>query len=223
MNPSKSELLSILCLSPSWIDETLGIARVTRALITDLISGHDKLKIHCAVIGEKESLSEQDLEDATKLNVSLVGACLPRGVHPNQAVPEISWLDLQTASYYRHLTKIGKVDFIIGHIPYLANGALNIRDLLLEKGQSPKVVLIAHSLPKTEKGVVDESLLTEWLNAAGLVLSVDCEIADKIGKYLEKLDKAQPPNKAYLPGNSMDLQALVCNFLNNTHYHIIVS
>ncbi len=210
MNGNKSEPLSILFLSPSWIDESLGIARVTRSLVTDLTSGHDKIKIHCAVIGEKGSLSAQDLEDASKLNVSLVGACLPRGVQSSQVVPEISWLDLQTASYYRHLTKIGKLDFIVGHIPHLANGALNIKDLFLEKGQSPKVVLIAHSLPQTGKSVVDESLLLEWLDAASLVLSVNSEIADKMEEYLQKFDKAQPPNKVYLPGTSLDFQALVC-------------
>ena len=98
-------------------------------------------------------------------------------------------------------------DFIIGHIPYLSNGCLNLRDMSreLHEGNSSKVILVAHALPLTDEGDVDEECLTEWLREADIVLSVGNNIFMKVESCLKSFDdEDKVDHKLYLPGFPLD-------------------
>ncbi len=199
---SPSAKLSILLLSPSWQEEDKhGVVEFTKSLASGLHAmdeSGENMGVTCAVVQEEGNITKEERMEAKKFNVKLAGARVLSSMR-RKSVPKVSWLDTYSGAYYRHLTKAEPVDFIVGHIPYLADGAFNLQELCKEQGHSPQVVLIMHARPKTATGEVDESLLMEWLKGSDLILSIGQEIRTKTDEYLEKMDpKCKPQHDVYV-------------------------
>ena len=162
-----------------------------------------KIKITCAVVEEEKKVKDDEREDAEKYKVKLQGAKQPRG--PKEK-PNIKWLDSSAGTYYPDLVRKGTYDFIIGHIPYLANGPLNIRDLYAESEDKPKVILMIHDLPRTADGETDEDTLLEWLSEADVVFSVGKEMEAEIISSIASLPPEEKPvHKLYIPSYPIEL------------------
>ena len=166
--------ISVLLLATKWQFDTYGLSTVNKSLVNNLRvvdPEAKKIKITCAVVEEDRVIKKDQIEDAEKYKVELRGAKQPRG--PNKK-PNVEWLDSNASTYY--LDSIGEksYDFIIGHVPYLANGPLNIRDFLQKffTESKPEVILMIHNLPKTLDGDTDEESLLEWLSEADVIFSV---------------------------------------------------
>ncbi len=138
--------LAVVFMSPHWQCDGYGIATVTRSLINDLHNvdpdGH-YINSTCIVLEEESKISQKDREAAEKYNVTLAGAKLP---FDEEEDPNISWMNRYTVAYYRHVSNANHIDFIIGHVPFLASGPFNIREFCKEQGYSPQIVLVVHSL-----------------------------------------------------------------------------
>ena len=119
-----------------------------------------KIEITCAVVEEDGKIESCQKEDAAKYKVQLKGAKRPRGPKKKRS---LEWLDNNTAAYYLDLVRENHFDFIIGHIPYLVNGALNLRDIYAKTETKPKVILTIHDLPKTSDEDINLDVLLEWL------------------------------------------------------------
>ena len=163
---------SVLLLTTGWLFDFTNITSVTRSIVNTL-RFHDpsgtKIKITCAVLALDGNIEQIQIDDANTENVRLKGAKLPQG--EKNTTPEIRWIDQLSASYYQHLLDKNSFNFIIGHAPLLAYGAANLADIC-KRQSSPKVVLMVHTLPKTEKGLLDKSLLCTWLERTDIVYSV---------------------------------------------------
>ena len=161
------------------------------------------IKIACAVVEEEENLLEDERKDAGKYNVKLTGAKRPRG---RKKRPDVEWLDENTATYYPDLVRLNRYDFIIGHVPYLANGPLNIRDSYSATEKKPKVILMIHNLPLKYDGDNDEESLLGWLSEADFVFSVGKEVKAKVLSSITSLPPEQRPNhKLYIAGFPLEL------------------
>ena len=195
----------VLALSFSWQFDTYGISMLNRSLVKNLRAIDPKnrfIKIVCAVIAEDGAIPETDLKDAKKLGVQLKGS---QQLWGSKTEPETRWLDQSTGTYYQHLVMKNKYDFIIGHIPYLVNGCLNLRDMTrgIHKGHSPKVILVSHTVPLNNEGEVDEDLLVNWFRESDLILSV----GDCMRLKVESVAKAwniSVKNHLYLPSLPLD-------------------
>ena len=193
---------SALFLSTKWSFDTLGISTVTRSLINDLrMTDPDgkAIEITCTVLDEEDKIKGNQLRDAAKNHVQLKGAKQPRG---KKRKSELSWLNEHVSTYYQHLVFETKFDFIIGHIPHLVDGCLNLRDQIkkIHKGHSPKVILVANALPLTDEGDVDEECLAEWLKEADLVLSVGVNMWTIMDDHLQSQNINPEKHNLYLPG-----------------------
>ena len=149
--------ISLLFLSPKWQYDTYGVASVVRSLVNDLwLTDPDgqKIQMTCAVLQEDGKIDEADVADAAKHNVKLRGVKLPRG---SKKVPSAEQINIYAPLFYKHLAASQRFDFVIEHIPYFANGALNFQDLCCDMGKPSKVILLAHALPKTEENDIDEN------------------------------------------------------------------
>ncbi len=201
--------LSILFLSPAWQCDGYGIATINRSLINDM-KGVDPdgegVRMACAVLQEEGKINQKDIDDGMESNVTVVGAKVPR--RRKSTKPDISWLDEYPTTYYRHVIAANIPDFIVGHVPYVANGAFNLKDYCDEIGHSAKIVLVMHSLPRNETGDIDESLLMVWLQGANVVLSVGKSMNTVIQDYLFSLEGPLPRHEMYIPGCPVDLLAL---------------
>ncbi len=200
--------LSVVFMSPHWQCDGYGIATVTRSLINDLWNTDPEgqgLKLTCMVVEEDVKISQKDREDAEKYNVTLLGAKLPfRG--RKKAEPNLDWLNQYTGAYYRYIPQSQNIDIVIGHIPYLADSPLIIKELCQEHGSAPQIGLVIHSFPQTEDGDIDESLLIEWLKAADFVLSVGHGIQLEVSEYLKEIEESsRPQHDIYIPGCDLDL------------------
>ena len=74
--------ISILILGTRWQFDTYGLSTINKSLVTDLrlVDPHGQIiKISCAVLQENGKIKDEDLKDAAKYGVELVGAKLPRG------------------------------------------------------------------------------------------------------------------------------------------------
>ena len=193
--------ISLLFLSPKWQYDTYGVASVVRSLVNDLwLTDPDgqKIQMTCAVLQEDGNINEADVADAAKHNVKLRGVKLPRGV---KKVPTTEEINSTISTYYKHLVVAQNFDFIIGHIPYLAYGALNLQDLCRDIGKPSNVVLVAHALPRTKDNDIDENSLVEWLVEAKVVLSLGDAVKLEIDMYIEGLkENERPVHNAYIPG-----------------------
>ena len=84
-----------------------------------------------------------------------------------QREPELHWLDKSIATYYSDVAYSRNVnyDFIIGHVPYLTNGCLNLKDIFVKRGVSCTAILVVHELPRKEDGTIDKEQLRELADA----------------------------------------------------------
>ena len=202
--------LSVVFMSPHWQSDGYGIATVTRSLINDLWHTDPEgqgLKLICMVLEEDSKISQKDREDAEKYNVTLVGAKLPFGTKRN-AKPELAWLNVNTGAYYRHVSKYENIGVVIGHVPYLADGPLNLKELCEDQGTQPQIGLVIHVLPQTDQGTMDDnSPLLDWLKAADFILSVGQGLYSEVETYinLHLEDDAKPLHELYLPGCGVEL------------------
>ena len=195
--------ISILILSSSWNYDGLGLPLVTRSLVRNLRQldpASEVFSVTCAVLKDEDKIDEKERKDAEEFKVELKGARQPWG---KERKANVKWLDERAVLYYRHLIKKNRYDFIIGHMPHFGNGCLNLRDLSREiyEGHSPKVILVAHALPTTDEGGVDEDFMLLWLEEVDLVLSLNYNIQAQIEKYLGSLSTRRPiSHRLYLPG-----------------------
>ena len=198
--------ISVLLLATKWQFDTCGLSTVNKSLVNNLRvvdPEAKKIKITCAVVEEVGKIENYQKEDAEKYKVQLRGAKRPRGVKEK---PNIKWLDTNTAAYYLDLVRENHFHFIIGHVPYLANGALNLRDIYAATENKPKVILMIHDLPRTSDEDADHDALLEWLSEADFVFSVGKEVkAEMISTIASLLPKQRPIHKLYIPGFPLEL------------------
>ncbi len=200
--------LSVVFMSPHWQCDGYGIATVTRSLINDLWNTDPEglgLKLACMVIDEDTKISQKDREDAEKYNVKMVGAKLPYGVR-GTVIADISWLNIYARAHYSDFLDNQNIDVVIGHIPYLADGPRNIKDMCSRQGTIPQIGLVIHSFPQTEGGDIDDTLLLEWMKGADFVLSVGEGVHAEVETYLTDLEEeSRPLHEMYIPGCSLEL------------------
>ena len=209
-HPDDSRAISVLLLGTRWQFDTYGFSTVNKSLVNNLrLVGPEAqtIKIICAVVEEEGKIKDEDLKDASKDGVDLKGAKRPRG-SKRRKKPKLQWLDKSPATYYRHLVKDQKYDFIIGHAPYLANGCLNFKDLCKDKNESPKTVLVFHSLPKDEDGDVDDDMLLDWLKETDVLFSLGTAVENELLPYISSLEaEKRPIHKLYFPLYPVELFA----------------
>ena len=197
--------ISVLILTTKWMFDTYGFSSINKSLVNNLRlvdPDADNIKVTCAVLEEEDQIGDNQLKDPEKHGVKLSGAKQPRG---KKKKPELSWMNEQSVLYYHHVVFDKRYDFIVGHMPYLVDGCLNLRDLSsqLHQGHSPKVILVAHCLPLTNDGDVDEECLTEWLKEADVVLSIGDNIRMTMESHIVAND-ISIEHKLYIPGFPLD-------------------
>ena len=196
---SSTKQISVLILTPWWHFDTYGISCISKSLIRNLRTVDPDaahIKIYCAVLEEVKKIPQDQLRDAEKYKVILVGAIQPRG---KRGKPDIKWVDKDVKNYYLHIIMDTKFDFIIGHVPYVADGVLNLRDQYKDHGHDPTVMLVVHAMPKTDKGEEDEEKLEEWLKEADLILSIGGNVWMRVNSYV-KAANISVDHELYLPG-----------------------
>ena len=198
--------ISVLLLATKWQFDTYGLSTVNKSLVNNLRLVDPevkKIKITSAVVEEEKNIREDEREDAEKYKVKLKGAKQPRGRKKKK--PNIKWLDNSTGAYYLDLMRNNSYDFIIGHVPYLANGPLNIRDFYPDTESKPKVIFMIHDLPRTSDGDLDENVLQEWLSEADIVFSVGKEVdAEIISSITSLVPEERPIHKLYIPSYPLE-------------------
>ena len=209
--PDDSRAISVLLLGTRWQFDTYGLSTINKSLVNNLrlVDPEGKtIKITCAVLQDEGKIKDEDLKDAEKYGVQLQGAKKPRGSRKGEK-PELQWLDKSPATYYRHLVKDQKYDFIIGHAPYVANGCLNFKDLCKDKNESPTIVLLFHCLPKDEDGDVDNEMLLEWLKETDVLFSLGTTVENELLPYISSLEADKRPiHKLYFPSYPVELFAV---------------
>ena len=202
---AQENFISVLLLATKWQFDTHGLSTVKKSLVKNLRvvdPEGKKIKITCAVLDEEKNIKDNEREDAARYKVELRGGKPPRGAKKK---PGIEWLDQNIAAYYPDLRK-DSYDFIIGHVPYLANGPLNLRDQYPETKPKPKVILIIHDIPKTSDRDVDEGTLLEWLDEVDIVFSIGKDVESEIIPFITSLAPEQrPTHKLYIPSYPLEL------------------
>ena len=197
--------ISVLLLATKWQFDTFGLSTVNKSLINNLRvvdPEGKKIKITCVVVEEDGKIESYEKDDAEKYKVQLRGSKRPRGPRKK---PNIEWLENNTATYYLDFVRENSFDFIIGHVPYLVNGALNLRDIYAATENKPKVILMIHDLPRTSDGDNDEESLLEWLSEADFVFSVGNEVkAEVLSSIVSLPPEQQPIHKLYIPAFPLD-------------------
>ena len=198
--------ISVLLLAERWQFDTYGLSTVNKSLVNNLRvvdPEGKKIKINCAVVQEEGKIEKCQKEDAEKYQVELKGAKQPRG--PKKK-PNIEWLDNSTGAYYLDFVKNNSFDFIIGHIPYLANGALNLRDICAATENKPKVILMVHDLPRSSDEFNDYEALLEWLFEADAIFSVGKQVEAEVLSSIQSLPpEKRPIHMLYIPGFPLEL------------------
>ena len=202
-----SNTITVLFLASRWQFDTYGLSTVNKSLVNNLRvvdPEAKKIKITCAIVDDDGKIRAEDSIDAGKYEVELKGAKRPRGLKRGKK-PKLQWLDKNTATYYRNLIQDRNFDFIVGHIPYLANGCLNLKDFYKDKNLSPTTILMVHGLPKDENGDVDDDILLEWLDGADIVFSLGKTVEDELLSYIAALDpEKRPIHKLYFPAYPLE-------------------
>ena len=197
--PSKSSRhVSVLFFTPQWRLDSYGTSSITRSLIKNLRAVDPErkfIKIAYTVLEEQGNIQSKEADD---LNVHLKGFIFPRGT---KREPDVQLLDEDVLKYYYHDIRGMKYDFIIGYVPYLVYGCLNLRDSFRDTGHATKVILFAHELPQLESGETDETQLREWLSEADVVFSMEKSTRDEIMKQMDMLQAEEDSlHKSYVPG-----------------------
>ena len=138
-----------------------------------------KVNLTCAVLEHDGSIDKIQIHEAKKQNVRLRGATLPQGVEVT--TPSIEWINQLSGSYYQHLLNENSYNFIIGHAPLLSYGATNLRG---KRQNSQKVILMVHTLPKTEQGQLDKNLLCSWMRGAYMVFSLGTTESSQLKRFV---------------------------------------
>ena len=176
--------ISALVLTTRWLFDFTNITSVTRSIVNTLQfrnPGDLKIKITCAVLALDGNIEQIQIDDADKENVRLKGAKLPHGVE--NATADITWINQLSSSYYQSLLDENSYNYVIGHAPLLAFGAANLSRTW--KGpNSPKVVLMVHTLPKTENGNIDKQLLCNWVKGTDVVFSIGETESKKLKRFV---------------------------------------
>ena len=198
--------ITVLLLATKWQFDTNGLSTVNKSLVNNLRvvdPEGKKIKITCAVVEDEKNITDDQREDAAKYKVELRGANQPRG--PKKK-PNLEWLDKYTGSYYIDLMRENLYDFIIGHVPFLTNGALNLKDLYPATEPKPKLILMIHDIPKTAEEDIDEDTLLEWLSEVNVVFSVGKKVEAEIISAITSLPSEQRPfHKLYIPSYPLEL------------------
>ncbi len=152
--------------------------------------------MYCAIGEKNDQIPENDKTDAKRRNVTLIGATLPFGAKE----VDLSCLDIYPAACYQELYELcSDVTHVIGHIPNLANGAINIRNMFEDfDNPPPQVVLVVHDLPIDDDGDVDQEELTNWLSEADTVISIGHGVYNEIEAELGNIDDP-PCHFEYIP------------------------
>ena len=194
------DVIKVLILGTKWQYDSSGISTINKSLIHNLRfvdPDAKKIKITCAVLEEEGKIPDADLKEADVSGVHLKGARQPRGCRKK---PNIKWLNESIIKYYTHVPHETNFDFLIGHVPYLANGCLNVMNWYHDRKQHPRVMLIIHGLPRTNEGQIDEKLLLDWLTEADVVFSMGTTVQSEIIPYIRSLEpEKQPIHKFYIP------------------------
>ena len=197
---------SVLLLATKWQFDTYGLSTVNKSLVNNLRIADpcgQKIKITFAVVEDDKNIKDDEWKDAEEHKVKLKGAKQPRG--PKKK-PCREWLDQSTAAYYLDMFMEDTYDFIIGHVPYLANGCFNFKDMSAHKEKKPKIILFVHGLPKTAAGDVDDDSLLEWLGDSDIVFSVGKEVESEIWSSIASLPtEEQPKHRLYIPAFPVEL------------------
>ena len=204
--PMLHRQIKVLTLTPRWRFDTMGLSGITRSLVNNLrVLDPDarNIQITCAVLQEDGKIEEAEIRDAAKHGVRLKGAKLAKW---RKGKPNLSWLNEDVAKYYLHILVNDQYDYIIGALPYFTEGCLFLRDTIKDlcEDHNPKVILVAHALPTTNEGDVDEDTLLPWLGEADVVLSVGNKVFSKIESCIDSND-IDIDHKLYLPGFELDL------------------
>ena len=199
--------IEILLLATKWQFDTYGLSTVNKSLVNNLRvvdPAGENIRITCAVVEEDGNITEDEKKDAEKYKVKLKGAKQPRG---RKKKPSLEWLDESTGAYYLDLVRERTYNYIIGHVPYLANGSLNLRDMSPTSAQKPKVILFVHSFPKTNEGDdIDEDVLLDWLTEADVVFSVGKAVQAELLPHIGSLPaENRPIHKLYMPSFPLEL------------------
>ena len=202
------ETISTLILTSHWHADTYGMTSLTKCLINDLRLTDPKgakINLTCALLEEENTIDQNDINDAAKHHVRLRGAKRPKGDDKNEE-PSIKWLDKYSVTYYSHILRETYYDFLIGHMPYLANGICNLKEFCNDWGQFPKVILFVHALPKTSDGEVDIDILMNWLDVADIIFLVGHAVKAEIELYTDSSDPRI--HGLYIPNVPVDLFAV---------------
>ena len=199
MTAANDNKISVFLLGSQWQYDAFGIATVNKSLANALfLTDPDKICVTSAVQEEHSKISQTDINDASKHNVRLVGVNLPRG---KKSVPSSSEIDCGPITFYHHFLYGQKLDFVVGHAPYLANAAFNIQDFYKQvKQAAPKIVLVVHSLPKTDLNDLDEDFMCDWLKDADFIISVGSALFHEVQNLILCLeDQQKPKHSCYFP------------------------
>ena len=197
---------SILFLSPTWKYDGYGIASINRSLIDDLWMADKRgtnIKMTCALLGEQDgNITQPEWDEARRHHVRLIGATLPRGMDKLPDIPEI---DRYCSAFFRHFDFTReRITHIVGHMPYMYNAAFSMLDVFRFAGQTPKVVLVMHALPR-KHSTVDMASLGHALEESDIVVSIGQPMYDEISQHIGLLQGAKPRHKVYIPGGPVKL------------------
>ncbi len=198
---------SILFLAPTWKYDGYGIAAINRSIINDLWIADPratKIKMMCILLEQEEGkITEQEHEDARRYNVTLHGAKLAYG---DKELPGILEVDKHCSTFFGHIPLLRhRVTHIVGHMPYVFKAAFSMQDIFRVAGQSPKVLLVMHALPRKDT-IVDISGLVASLNRSDIVVSVGYPMYREISQHINTLQEgSKPRHKMYIPGGPVEL------------------
>ena len=196
---SRQKQFNVLMLTPQWQFDDYGIATVTRDIVQNLRTidpEGDFIKITCIILQEEGNIPRE--RSAEELKVKLKGYIQPRG---KRRKPDLEWMDDYIKTYYEYVLVDIKYDFIIGHIPHIANGCLNLREACMQRRHCPKVIFIVHDIPRHENGETNDEQLREWLFEANVVFSMTKSVEQKITQ-MGVSDHAV--HKVYIPGHPVE-------------------
>ena len=199
--------ISLLLLATKWQFDTYGLSTINKSLVSDLRlvdPENETIKITCAIVEEEGKINYVDVKDAEKCGVVLKGAKRPMSKNKHSK-PKLSWLDEHARAYYSHLQD-QDYDFIIGHVPYLANGCFNLKHLDRGRQMPSQIILMVHGLPKDENGDIDDEILNKWLTEADIVFSIGSSVESELIPYVAEMDEEiRPVHKMYIPSYPVEL------------------
>ena len=189
--------LSILFLGKKWKYDSFGIAALNESLMNDIWTidpEASRINMKCVVFDE---ITDTNVKDASLSGVELIGAKLLRG---EKTFPDMSTCDMYCLSYLQNIDfKTENFTYIVGHVPYLANAPIYIRDHVKSSYNDlfPKIILVVHDLPRQGDDINEEDIIF-LIREAHLILSVGHTNFNLIEEYRNQAD-SDVIHKLYLP------------------------